>query len=256
MALKGTAQWSFEHGYASVITPTLVNLEISGKKYSVFDITNSEVRFYNLDHSLWKTIHLPSFSGMTGSPYFASERLFNLDSKIEVIAMYGWNINGWTHTKLLLVNETGTVLDSVIDGSAPVVQRISRDTFKMMIRCLGYGVVLDTYKVYTLPGTLPCEECGAATFISKVNKKKNLLSDPAPNPSQKEVRITYTLPAGSKQGVIDLYSTNGKKIKSFKVDTTFNYITLDNSELPSGVYYYNLIADGEISVTKKMVVIK
>ena len=58
------------------------------------------------------------------------------------------------------------------------------------------------------------------------------------------------------QGEIDIYDMDGKKLKSFRVDNTFGYITVDNSEFPAGMYYYNLIANGELTATKKMLVIK
>jgi type IX secretion system substrate protein len=82
------------------------------------------------------------------------------------------------------------------------------------------------------------------------------LSEPAPNPSNENVRIDYRLPKNIEQGVISLYNTNGQIVNSYLVTNKNNWVSLDNSLLPTGIYYYLLRAQGLQSTAKKMVVIK
>jgi hypothetical protein len=77
-----------------------------------------------------------------------------------------------------------------------------------------------------------------------------------PNPSGEQAKVFYTLPPGVAQGTISLYNTNGQMVKTYTVGRDFEYITLDNSNLPSGVYYYNLSGTGIVPVGNKMVVIR
>lgn len=255
VTFRANAQLALEHTYPNAIS-WVVNLELSGKKIVVVNpALFNEIRLYDLNHSLWKSIHIPSsvanwgvMESLTQRETYISEKLFNNDNLLEAI-IYS-NGGSSPSGKRTIINENGVVVDSLNNISRLELHNTAPGIFKLF----AFG---DSLRVYALPGTIPCNECSGPLGISKVGKdKKNDLSDPTPNPSHREVHIAYKLPEGTKQGVIDLYNANGRKVKSFKVDNTFSYITLDNSELPSGVYYYNLIADGEISVTKKMVVIK
>ncbi len=96
--------------------------------------------------------------------------------------------------------------------------------------------------------------CVAKT--EKQNDQINIATQSYPNPSANEVKITFTLPEGVKQGELILNNANGQKQKTFVVDSRFGFITLDNSQLPNGMYYYNIIANGEISSTQKLVLLK
>jgi len=87
-------------------------------------------------------------------------------------------------------------------------------------------------------------------------KPENIPTQPLPNPSSNKVKITFTLPEGVTQGELNLYSTDGQLLRSYKVDNRFGFIMLDNSQLSSGMYYYNIIANGTISSTQKLVLVK
>jgi hypothetical protein len=222
--------------------------------------------FYNLDYSLWKTIPCPGIPNYTGAfnifenvgygpgIFYPSENLFNLDPLLEVAVSY---LTGGTSTqKILIINETGTIVDSIIN-----VARSFPGQFNLFkIDTLGIGfqvhVISQTgVSVYNLPGTLPCDAC-ANSFGVAIQEKSKIDTQPFPNPSGDKVKITFTLPNGAKEGELTLYSVEGKKVKSYKVDDRFGFIMLDNSELKTGVYYYNIIVDGVVSSTQKMVVLK
>ena len=55
---------------------------------------------------------------------------------------------------------------------------------------------------------------------------------------------------------IQFRAIQGKEVKRYKVDNTFNSLELDARDLPGGTYLYQLISGSNSSSAKKMVVIK
>lgn len=84
-----------------------------------------------------------------------------------------------------------------------------------------------------------------------------LLEQNYPNPFNPKTIINYQI---SKEGLVTLklYDVLGNEIKTLINDqkSSGNYsVELDASELPSGIYYYQLVA-GSYSSTKKLIVLK
>lgn len=77
-----------------------------------------------------------------------------------------------------------------------------------------------------------------------------------PNPTNSSTRIDYILPNGVNKGEIVFYDTQGKEVKGFNVDSTFNTLIISTEDLQSGLYYYNLQTTQGISGVKKLVKIK
>ncbi len=247
----------------------VVNLSLSGKKFSVVrgqshSSSPDTIFYYNMDYSFWKKIICPSVPGFFGDFYYssylnanyvsyASETLFNTDSLLEVAVSYTDSTNPLMG-KVLIINENGLIVDSIpnVYDCEFIVHSINSTTFKATV------LTPTGPKVYSLPGTLPCDPCSSGTLgLAKTEEKPtNILPNPIPNPSKNEVKLSFTLPDGATRGIIDLYSSTGQKVKSFTVDNRFGFIMLDNTQLQAGMYYYNLTVNGEVSSTQKMVVIK
>ena len=102
------AQITLEHSYNYAVS--VVNLSVSGYKYSALDATTQEVKLFNLNHSLWKTITLNIPSGYTlQSTNFISEKLFNLDNNVELLYTY-YQTSPSTSYVSKIISETGAVL--------------------------------------------------------------------------------------------------------------------------------------------------
>ena len=270
--LNTKAQMTLAQSYSSSFlgwqNAEIVNLSISGKKILVLTNSNT-LSFYNLNYTLWKTITLPTIgtfspgnsSGISlelgtaaGTVLYPSEQLFNTDPLLEVAVFYG-SASG-SNSAIYIINENGIAVDSITnvlwhgsDWSPMLVYSTSSTSFVAIVS------TTTNVNIYSLPGTIPCDACSNGLGLGSIQKPVQV-SEPIPNPSKDQVKITFTLPEGTKQGVIDLYSIDGKLLKSYTVDNTFGFITIDNSNLPSGMYYYNLITDGNITTTKKMIVLK
>lgn len=255
------AQIALEHYYQVPLSDgerdlQIINLEVSGYKYSLIDKAANEVRLYNLNHSLWKTISINIPSGYTRwYPAFITEKLVNSDNNVELFVSYGSNPNA--ANKIQLINESGNVLTTIdsadIDTDVPTIQTTGNNTYKLVLKC-----GKDKWCVYALPGTIPCDKCGNGLGLGKPGKgiTTGNVSNPVPNPSNAQTTISYTLPVGAKEGVIDIYDIKGQKVKSYRVDNSFENLLINNTDLNSGTYYYYLSANGARSETKKMLVIK
>ncbi|MEZ5018096.1 MAG: T9SS type A sorting domain-containing protein [Flavipsychrobacter sp.] len=261
--LTANAQMTLEKDYLNVnsdvlndadVSMEIVNLSKSGRKYLVRDMKAGQLRIYDLNHSLWKTINLPNINNYEPTyAAYTSEELFNLDAQVEVAVYYSNTLPSVYVKKLVIVNEAGNILNNI--DSAGVLKIYSTGTNS-------YNAILQTgkekYTIYKLPGTIPCDKCGNGLGLAKIGRNNPIgnISNPIPNPSNTQTTVDYTLPIGATSGILDIYNMNGQKVKSYNVDNTFNSLLIDNTELSSGTYYYHLTANGESSETKKMVVIK
>ncbi|WP_430931187.1 T9SS type A sorting domain-containing protein [Saccharicrinis sp. 156] len=101
---------------------------------------------------------------------------------------------------------------------------------------------------------------GIPTNIDKSQHVANesFILQNSPNPFTSSTEIKYSL---EKTGLVSLeiYNCSGVKIKSLvnAVQSTGDYsISLDASDLSSGMYFYSLQVDNKTIATKKMVVVK
>ena len=75
-----------------------------------------------------------------------------------------------------------------------------------------------------------------------------------PNPFNENTTIDFYLPQSVQKATFYIYDLQGKQIKSFPVVQRENAsIIIQASELLPGMYYYSLIADGNIVGTEKMI---
>lgn len=265
------AQMTLTHTFPKQIftQSQIVDLSLSGKKIMTLTDANSPgqadtIYFYNLDYSFWKAIPCPAIPGYVGyfnlfhelgraiGVFYPSETLFNTDPLLEIAVFYRQGLTG----KFLIINETGAIVDSILNATS--IYCSSFRVYKVDTLGIGFQAVVPTLngiEVYNLPGTLPCNVCGNDLGLAE-NKINDIPTSVMPNPSSNEVKITFTLPGGVKQGELNLYNTNGQLLKSYKVDDRFGYILIDNSQLPPGMYYYNIVANGMASLSQKMVLVK
>lgn len=266
------AQITLEHTYdsagyffASTIYQQLyiVKLEVDGDKIVFVDRDKKLVRFYNLNHSPWKTI---SFSGATDlntnanvqSIMYISQHLFDADDEIEFLYV---DQNQPTAAITQVVNEDGSILFTannqapLVYTTAPQAQLPIYNTSagtKMILSGGAFNIGDGNAYFYGLAGTLAN---GIKGYTN--NELNNLRTSMAyPNPTSSSTKIDYMLPKGINTGEIVFYDTQGKEVKRFNVDNTFNTLEISTEDLQSGIYYYNLQTTQGISEAKKLVTIK
>jgi hypothetical protein len=230
VATSINAQINLEHTYnvsATNSTLTTIQLANSGYKFVLNEPSLNQVKLYNTNHSLWKTITVPTIPGFTLSNVMhISENLFNLDAQVEYIAYY-YNISttpAQYYTKI--INENGTVIKDFPDRIPAGVVATGANTFKLIVSDANL-----IREVYSLPGT--------SNNLGVFDNEGTSVGFSYPNPASHFITLPYNL-NGTNTGVLTIYNLSGQVVESFDVDTTFDSILLDVSNYPTGMYRYGI----------------
>jgi hypothetical protein len=234
---------------------------VSGYKYVQVNYTAKTINLYNLNHTLFKSIVIPGFAGISLGVFFVTENLFDMDPGVEYVTADYSPTN-----KLWIVDETGTqifyrdsgMISTAIGHSMENNSGIFTDGMitKMMLN-IGQGPNLTKHEVYNLPGTIPCGACISGTLSGIMVNPNDPLNDPKifPNPATDQLKLKYKLPEGSSLAEMKIYDTQGKLVDEFKVTDTFDFIYLPTN-YNNGLYLYSLIVDGKVVKTEKIVLNK
>ncbi len=272
-SLSANAQITLEHYY-----PTgnilkgylkLVQLSAAGYKYVLND-TNT-ITLYNLNHTVYLTINIPprnppASSSFYGFPQilYVSDELFNTNPADIEYFIYYEDASG--NNDCRIYDQVGSILfskDSVVidnydfHGYVDITNFISYSPsgVKMIIpQQYGSGAT-----VYSLPGTLPCNDCtgGTVTALRTVNgNTPNVGISNYPNPANNQTTVQYNLPEGITTAELVFYNIQGVEVKRFKVTNAFTDILISTADLEAGTYYYQIQAANSYSAGKKMIVIK
>jgi hypothetical protein len=256
-----------------------IHLERAGFKYAIANsgISNpTQFNLYNLDHTLYRSINIgPVPTGaFQWNVQYVTETLWDNDSTdIDYAIVGAMNGNGnYYFTRiynengsLIFANDTCTFWYTMGGnfGNPLTVPIFNTDSGTKMILLRWTSNFDKTSLVYCLPGKLECMQCydniescgGIPEGVPNVLMGRNLL-DPYPNPAENTSTIPYVLPEGENTGEIIFYNAEGKEVKRFRVDRTFNKITISSAELAAGTYYYQLRTEKNILGAKKLIIVR
>ena len=275
--MNAKAQIALEHTYPKGDGNSgrlrVVHLTAAGYKYSEFLQSGNTgvINLYNLNHSFYKSINVPPQNGTFVRVYYISDELFNtnpLDIEYLVRDYNSTTVKNYIH----VYDEIGNTLfskDSVILANSGETWNFWEPVFytpsgvKMILyRDFGFSSAGDSSAfVYSLPGILPCNDCanGIISGLTDPNGGGELgigIENSYPNPAINSTRIDYTFPNGVNQGEIVIYDLQGKELRCYKVDKTFDHLLISTYDIPAGTYFYQLQTSAQVSEGKKMVVIK
>ncbi|PTX63734.1 putative secreted protein (Por secretion system target) [Kordia periserrulae] len=74
-----------------------------------------------------------------------------------------------------------------------------------------------------------------------------------PNPFTNQTTINYTLPSDAK-ATISVFDMSGKFIRDYNLTSQKGQVIISSNEIGKGMFIYSLVSNGEIMVTKKMIV--
>jgi len=232
---------------------TVVKLETLGYKYYLMDVPANQVRIYNMDHSVYKTISCTIPNGYyLGDVKYVSQNLFNTDSQIELVYIYYKYVTASTPYYIYgakVVNESGSNLIS-IDGAQYIYVNKTGDTeYKLFAYCFDYSVFPE--KVWTNIYSI----AGVPVFSASISdKQQDVLLNAWPNPATEVIRLEYELPANVKSASLNVYDTSGRKIKDFAIDSHSDHIAMNVNDLAAGTYLYNIEYNNQRTSSKKIVV--
>lgn len=255
IAFNGTSQITLEHSYVSPDeTISMVNLSVSGHKYYSVNTTTHQLKIYNLNHTLWKTINLPIPTGTNLLfPSNISEKLFNLDNTIELSYMYYIPSNPVVYTTKI-IDEFGTELMTIDNCNSLYPYNTVENGWKLFANIIN-GTISHT-NVYNIIGTgtsnSPTDGNGTTGILSNEASSVKIAS-PFPNPSQTQITIPYSLPQNS-EGVIHIFDQNGNEIQNHRIDSNFSNVLLDISSFSSGAYRYEIVGSNSQPQTSSFIV--
>ena len=231
----------------------ICQLESIGDAYYSMDVINKQCHIYKMDHTLYKSIPIPTPEGYYLSDVqFVSEKLFNSDNLIELTYSYTKYISTETsyyytfETKL--VNENGTVLLTVPGAGLASVIEVPNHGKKFLLYEYDYSVI--PYRTYTHVYSLPESATKSADHvISNIG-----LGNPFPNPASQQIHIPLDLPKEIHSGVLNIFDMDGRKIRNYPIKGNPEILTLQTVDLLPGTYLYQVDAEQWQSGAKKMVI--
>lgn len=233
---------------------TVVKLETLGYKYYLMDVPNSQVRIYNMDHSVFKTINCSVPNGYYLSDIkYVSENLFNSDSQIELAYTYYQYVATSTSYYYMygakVINETGTVLQPIDGAQYLYVNKTGDAEYKLFAYCFDYSVFPE--KVWTNIYNIS----GFPVFSASISdKQQDVLLKAWPNPASEVIRLQYELPVNVKSASMNVYDSSGRKVKNFAIDSHSDHIAMNVNDLAAGTYLFNIEYDNIRTDTKKIVI--
>ncbi len=225
----------------------IVNLESAGAKYLFANKAGKKLKFYNPDHSHWKTINYSQAMDMNPDINvhhitYVSQHLFDLDDEIEFL----YADNSATATQELVtqvINEDGTVIFTALGQAAVMIPTAPQDQLPIRNTPVGAKLILSDdgagngeAHVYGLPGTLQVgiEVCAVGQSVDR-----GTLSA-FPNPSGSFVSLEYSLPVGADHGSIVFYDAHGSEVKRLMVDRSTQTLEVSTDSFSPGLYYCTL----------------
>lgn len=237
----------------------ITSLESAGKKYFVYEAGAYKLKLYNLDHSLYKEINIDITSVIDTSiyinqeynlPFYITENLFDTDNEVEFLLyvfLYDASFSPIIERRTLIVNEDGSILlnkgNTWVDFEHLYLNPPIQNTIEGTKMILFFG--RDSAAVYSLPGQLPCDNACNDSMSTGFKSPSLFQQKPRslniyPNPTTNIVNVDYSLPEGVDQGELVLLDVEGREIKRYKIDRSFNYLSLSTSDLTSGLYFINM----------------
>lgn len=244
------AQVTLEHTYN--YSATVVKLETLGYKYYLMDVPREECRIYNLDHSVYKTISCTAPANCyLFDIKFLSEKLFDADAGIELLYSYYQYYSGGDYYDYdsRIINEDGSEIVFIDGALYNYINKTGDEDYKLFSYCYNFSSFPEVIwtNIYSLPG-LPVLNASLA------NNETNWLLTAFPNPTNKSVKLAYSLPENVFSATLYLIDNNGRPIDEFIVDTYSDHLDLDVSNFSSGVYFYFIETEGKRSATQKLIV--
>ena len=80
------------------------------------------------------------------------------------------------------------------------------------------------------------------------------LSEAYPNPANSETKFDYNLPKSVKEVKIIIRSLLGFVVSEHLIEGTIGTLTIQTNDLTGGFYFYSLIINGDIKITRKLIV--
>jgi hypothetical protein len=230
------AQMTLEQSYVSKVFSSINAFNTdSGINYFTVDNLVNQLKIYDANHVLIKTVNVPVDSGHKFSQIFLpTDRLFNSDDLIEMIIL---TFNSTTYVKkMVLINENGVILQNLGNRTEVMLIKLANGSYKLETRINDINGF--DYDIYNLPGTLSVAQVGLF--------RDSIIA--FPNPTQNVINFTSDLMDGEISN-LEIFDLSGKMILQKNVITENQRVSIDISDFSTGVYICKL--NGKINKFSK-----
>lgn len=219
-------QVTLEHSYSNPSSISTDDLfftfnSATGINYYTFNTTTNIIQVYNENHILTNTFTVPNTAGYIPVNVMVTDKLFNNDNAFEFLI----TLSNYPNDKMILVNDSGTQIQEFINRSFAKIVKNNTGAYKLIVKNTAANIV----DIYSLPGTLSANQ-------------QNLVSNKIvayPNPTNDVINITNKY-SNSTNNLLEVFNIKGQKVIEQNISNNINVISLDVSDLSSGVYIYKL----------------
>jgi len=92
-----------------------------------------------------------------------------------------------------------------------------------------------------------------ATAIAKINFSSIEFSNPYPNPVNVNTKINYNIPFSYVRATLYIRNIIGTIVREHEISNPQGKLNLDLSDLNEGIYFYSLVIDGNVVLTRKLI---
>lgn len=235
---KSIAQITLEHTFNSNVSFGGEFFDNGDENYYILiNPDDNQIKLYNMDYSLYKTITIipPSGYKINGLS-FLTKTLFNPDDKLEFLVMfYNATSNSNISTTNKLYNEDEILIKDFGYYFLTTTNILKiNNQYCLSLLCYTNNTLPFTYKteIYSLPGAM-------STSIAETGNINNHFSLPFPNPSNSFINLPYNLNQG-QQSVMRISNIQGQLIELKQLDYEFDKIILNVSNYTKGIYVYEV----------------
>jgi len=249
-SLQLGAQITQDASYA--YSGTFTQLAVSGDKFYVMDVTNSQCRIYNTNHSLWKTINLEIPSGQyLYDIQYISENLFTSNNDLSLIYTYYLydEVNQFYTYTTKVIKEDGSLLLNLPGCQYYFVTTLQDGSTKLVTYSYDYSVWPSTITtaVYSLPGTLLSQH----ELASPVHAN-NLAA--FPNPASDHVNLVLSEAVSSSDALLQMHNSTGQLVLQKPLQAGQKQFQLHVGQYPKGIYLYEVKDGNRATVAQKLII--
>ncbi|MCW5907635.1 MAG: T9SS type A sorting domain-containing protein [Chitinophagales bacterium] len=259
------AQITYEHTYPgpnspSQARPVIINMGGNdGYKYLYVDYQTNQLNLFNLDHSQYATVTVPTLL-QNQSEYrigYVTWSLFDCDTTKFEYAVLPAN---WRNS-FCIYRQDGALLfkqDSTIAPWCVGCYDLSYNVQPIYNTPQGTKLLLSkpdslgsskTTDVYALCGSLPVN-------VQEIEMSSDSYLRVFPNPANLSINFELTPPNNYEKIKLVIFDITGKELKRETVGRGYQKYTLDVSALPNGMYPFSFYLDNQKLDSGKFIISK
>ncbi|WP_221390825.1 T9SS type A sorting domain-containing protein [Dyadobacter sp. NIV53] len=116
------------------------------------------------------------------------------------------------------------------------------------------NVVISDVEINSVDKKITSAEISAKSEEQLYVSNQITVSNIYPNPASEYVEIDYTISAGLRDAKLIFYNVLGSQMAEYSLNKSERKLRVNTSEMPTGLYFYQLALDGKKVATKKMLV--